>query len=443
MTKKLLFFLLVAVSSLAFQACSDDKDETVKTYDVSVKLAYPDGYEARDSVQVTITNSLNNTIYSAKTNQSGTATFNVPAGVYSAASTEVRSVSGVAYNFNGTGSITITDNWVSATPVSLALTMSKSSQIIIKELYTGGCQKDDGSGTFSMDQYVILYNNSDYKASLTNLCLGVVVPSNSNVSNYDYTNGVLSYTDWIPAGYGIWYFPNEVTLESGQQLVIALDRAIDNTTTYSKSINFANSAYYCTYDPEQFTNTSYYPAPSSLIPESHYLKAVRYSGVTANAWSLSNTSPAFFIFSTQGETPVEFAADADRTSLYNGSATQVRKKVPVDWVIDAVEVFRQGYTTNQKRLLATVDAGSVTHTNGQGYTLYRNVDKTATEALSSNSGKLVYSYTSGTSSVSDGTTDASGIDAEASIKQGARIIYKDTNNSTNDFHQRNKASLRD
>ena len=43
----------------------------------------------------------------------------------------------------------------------------------------------------------------------------------------------------------------------------------------------------------------------------------------------------------------------------------------------------------------------------------------------------------------DGSTDPSGIDAEASLKNGARIIYQDTNNSTNDFHQRKQASLRD
>ena len=73
-----------------------------------------------------------------------------------------------------------------------------------------------------------------------------------------------------------------------------------------------------------------------------------------------------------------------------------------------------------------------------GYTLYRNVDKEATEAIKENEGKLVYNYSLGV----EGSTDPSGIDAEASIKNGARIIYKDTNNSTVDFHLRSKASLR-
>ena len=32
-------------------------------------------------------------------------------------------------------------------------------QIIIKELYNGGCPKDEGSGAFQMDKGFVLYNN--------------------------------------------------------------------------------------------------------------------------------------------------------------------------------------------------------------------------------------------------------------------------------------------
>lgn len=82
-------------------------------------------------------------------------------------------------------------------------------------------------------------------------------------------------------------------------------------------------------------------------------------------------------------------------------------------------------------------------TNKQGYSIYRNVDKEATEALAENEGKLVYGYSLGTTDYQGATsTDPSTIDAEASMAAGAHIIFKDTNNSTNDFHQRAKASLK-
>jgi hypothetical protein len=81
-------------------------------------------------------------------------------------------------------------------------------------------------------------------------------------------------------------------------------------------------------------------------------------------------------------------------------------------------------------------------TNQLGHSIYRNVNKEATEAIPENKGKLVYNYSMGTSDLEEGSTDPSGIDAEASIKMGARIVYMDTNNSGNDFHQRKEASLR-
>jgi hypothetical protein len=149
-----------------------------------------------------------------------------------------------------------------------------------------------------------------------------------------------------------------------------------------------------------------------------------------------------------GTTPEAFANDANRTDLYNNSASQVRKKVPVDWVLDGLEVYNYGNANNNKRMTPKVDAGYVELFNQQGFTLYRNVDKAATEAIPENAGKIVTGYALGTQGITineqviNGTTDPSGIDAEASIKNGARIVYKNTANSSNDFHQRRKASLR-
>ena len=44
--------------------------------------------------------------------------------------------------------------------------------------------------------------------------------------------------------------------------------------------------------------------------------------------------------------------------------------------------------------------------------------------------------------VSKDTQEPSGIDAAASLKNGAKIIYMDTNNSTADFHLRKGWSLK-
>ena len=271
---------------------------------------------------------------------------------------------------------------------------------------------------------IILYNNCPEQAVVNNLCIAFASPYNGHANNKNYTDdGRLTYETekFTPAFGGCWWYPHSLVIEPYSQVVINVSGAIDNTQTYSQSVNYAHSEYYCMYDPESgFANTGWYPTPASVIPTSHYLKAKRLG--TSNAWALSNSSPAVFIFQTD-------AKDVNACL-----------KVTNDWIIDGLEVYQKAKISNSnKRLTAAIDAGFVGLTNQLGHTLYRNVDKEATEALSENASKLVYNYALGV----DDSTDPSGIDAEASIKNGAHIVYMDTNNSTNDFHERQKCSLRD
>lgn len=436
--KKYLFFLLLSSLLFCYSCSDDDNGDDYKTHNVNVKLNYPSegGFTPQKDVVVTLTSNAG-TIFEAKTDDTGKATFTVVAGIYNISATDVRSSNGSGYNFTGSkNSYSIGTDWNNETIIELDLNYAEPKSIIFKEVYPGGCQKDDGSGAYAFDQYIVLTNNSDATIDISKLVLACVNPWNSNAANKDYVNGVLFYEaeKWIPAGMAMWYFTSAKELAPGEDIVIAINNAINNTVTYSNSINFANSKYYCTYDPESgFNHTSYYSAPASEIDPSHYLKAMRIA--QGSAWVGSQTSPAYFIFIPDEDTTLQaFNDDSSKTDNYGGSATQARKKVPVEWIVDGIEVFSNAASSNSKRLTGAVDAGFVNFTGKQGYTLYRNVDKEATEARAGNKDKLVYSYSLG--------SDPSGIDAEASIKNGARIIYKDTNNSTNDFHQRSKASLR-
>ena len=316
-------------------------------------------------------------------------------------------------------------------------------QIIIKELYNGGCTKEDGK-SFQFDKGVILYNNCPQKAVINNLCFGICSPSNAQANNKNYgTDGKLTYEaeGFIPVWHGIWYFPSALEIEPYSQVVVNICGAIDNTQTVPNSVNYANADYYAMYDPESgYNNSNYYPTPSELIPTSHYLKAVELG--MGNGWTMSVSSPALVIFQVKDNTPLEYATNT-ANQWYDGgnvgSQVYTCVKVPNEWIIDGVEVFASGYKdTCVKRLTSDVDGGYVWLTNYQGHSLYRNVDKTATEALTENAGKLVYNYALGV----DDSTDPSGIDAEASTKNGAHIVYQDTNNSTADFHERQRFSLK-
>lgn len=393
-------------------------------------------------MNVQLRNIANNTTFSSATDDRGIAIFRVPPGIYEANVTASRNHNGQVFIYNGTsGQLTVFSNRLTAVPMPLK--QGIISQLIIKELYVGGCVKDDGVTKFNYDKYVILYNNSSEPATLSNVCFGMGAPANAQATNNNYTaDGRLNYEDegFIPVWNGIFYFPQDLSIAPYEQVVVNIHGAINNTLTVSQSVNFANSDYYCMFDPESgYSNANYYPTPSEVIPPSHYLKAVEVA--MGNAWPLSNTSPALVVFQTHDISPADFAANVNNYWYDGGGSNQTKRcvKVPNEWIVDAIEVYSSAYpNTCTKRLTADIDAGYVWMTNALGHSLYRNVDKAATEALPENDGKICYYLLPEV----DGTIDPSGIDAEASIAKGAHIIYQDTNNSTNDFHERQKCALR-
>jgi len=321
-------------------------------------------------------------------------------------------------------------------------------KIIIKELYFGGCTKGTtGTGKFINDSYVILYNNGGTAITANNLALGMAIPANGDASNPSVVDGVLEYENsgFTPAANGVWYFQAPLTIQPYSQVVVNLRGAIDNTIANPESVNFANADYYCTYDPttigpddRAYNNTAYYPEPAAEIPTAHYLKAIKYG--QGNAWALSTTSPAFFIFETENAV-TDYCVDANLWYPQTRAQTPVYacQKIENKYILDGVEVYNKAkVSASNKRLPAAIDAGYVEYTVetkfATGSTVYRNVDKEATESIKANQGKLVYDYALG--------NDPSGIDAEASLKNGAQIVYMDTDNSTADFHERDKASIK-
>lgn len=411
--------------------------------EVTFKLTYPSGgeFNVKEGIEVSILNSNTKETLKGNTTAEGTVEFLANPGTYTAMVIDRRVANGNVYNYSITKSdIVFNESWDSAIPVELQLAEVISGQIIIKELYVGGCPKDDASGYYGNDQYVILYNNSDEIVTLDNICLGTVSPYNSNASSDYMVDGALNYLNegWVPAINAIPHTNTTVTIAPGEEMVIALCGAIDHTKTYSKSVNLANKDYWVLWDNKHQLTHKKYVAPDASIPSSQYLGIQKWGYGTG--WVFSNSSPAFCIFTTKGSTPEAFGSSTDNLTAEEGDKGS--KKLNTEWILDGIEVYRAGYE-NFKRFPDGIDSGSATYTARLGYTLYRNVDKIATEAIADNANKLVYEYNYGTEIDGVSSTDPSGINAEASIAKGARIIYMDTNNSTNDFHQRSQASLRD
>ena len=440
MKQKLNILILMALGLLAL-GC-EKKTPDPEPINVVITVSYNNAPLAIRGIKVNVSDASSTYVLEEETDGSGLVSFNLLPGSYTVSSTYVTSENGIRLSYTGTTGITVSlEN--KNKPVALPMQKVESRQVIIKELYFGGCNNPETNKGYIQDSYVILYNNSDVEADASEVVFGFLGPYNSFGNNKYRTDDNLVYEkeNWVPAYGAIWWFTADVKIPAWSQIVVAIFGAIDHTATVSTSVNLADASYYWMSNSgiAQFTNSKY--AASDAIPTSHYLSCSPFT--QGNAWALSNSSPAFFI----GQMPkAEAEALSKDTEKYDHtlgtSAAMNVVKFPKDKVIGAIEVYSQpNLAKSAPRFPADINTGYVAITNNQGYSVYRNVDKDATEALPENAGKLVYDYALGTADI-EGSTDPSGIDAEASIANGAHIIFSQTNSSTNDFHQRKVASLK-
>lgn len=414
-----------------------------KTVVISVQLKSDGAPLAVEGVNVNIVDAAGTVNFDMATNASGVATFVVLPGSYTATATIKTVEAGKRVVYNGSNTTILVSEKQEDTAYDIDLQKVESQQLVIKELYCTGCPKNEGTGSYSNDAYVIVYNNSEFEADATDLVFGFMPPYNGHAANKFYTDNNLLYANenWIPAAGAIWSFTSPVKIPAYSQIVVAIFGAIDHTATVTASVNLSNPAYYwmSNSDVAQYTNAKY--TSSDAIPTANYLTSYPFN--KGNAWVLSNSAPGFFIGSMSRSENQRISTDQANFDLTNGTTdTGWSVKFPKSAVIGAVEVFSAANIEKSlARFSPDINTGYVAITNNKGYTVYRNVDKEATEALPENEGKLVYGYSGGTEDV-NGSTDPSGIDAEASIANGAHIIYAQTNDSGKDFHQRKVSSLK-
>ena len=400
-----LTFLLL---SLLLASCQGAKDAYADLNCLTVTAVWPEGYAPGEAAAVKVEDINLGYSYSKTAGSDGRSEFRVRDGLYRVTVTD-RSGEDI---FNGTlDRLAVTGG--GDHPVTITLLHSKSGSIVIKEIYCGGCKRLPQEGDYQSDQYIILHNNDLEVQYLDGLCLGTLYPYNSNATNpfagKDPATGELTYADYAPIAQAVWQFSGDGTshpLQPGEDAVVALRGAVDHTVQYPLSVNLDRPGYFVCYNNTYFTNTTYHPAPGANIAEDHILDVVVKTG-RANAYTFSINSPTALIWRAQGMTMKEFVQQEGSVVQVPGSSVDQVTAVPLDWIIDAVEVFNGASSSNAKRLVPSLDAGYVTLSDTfLGHSLMRSVD----EALSAGSGFEV---------------------------------LQDTNNSSNDFYERETQSLHD
>ena len=342
---------------------------------LTVRAVYPEGFAAHAGAGVSIENVSGGVAYSLVTGADATASTTLPDGIYRVSVSD-RDGDDV---FNGNADRVV----VSGEDVTLDLGLlhARAGALVVKELYCGGCPKTPEEGTYQSDQYVIVHNNSPVVTYLDGLCLGSVAPYNSNANN-PWLDSDGNLPDFLPINDAIVQVPgdgDDFPMEPGEDVVIALRGAIDHAAQYPLSVNLNRPDYFVCYNTTYFPNQNYHPAPGNLIREDHYLEVVVKTG-QSNAYTLSLNSPAFVLFRAQGVDIHDYVQQEGAVRQTPGSSIYV-SVIPFDWVVDGVEVFNGGSSSNRKRLPASIDAAYVTLSETfKGHTLMRKVDEDASAA---------------------------------------------------------------
>jgi len=433
--KKIIAIAALAALVFGLSSCKS-KEEPV--YTINVQLVNEGENFAVDSVKVTLTDGA--ALYDSYTDSLGLATFKVIAGSYSATTNFSNNMS----IYNGTNDAILVN--ASSRDFTLNLVKSKGSQIIIKEAYIGGCFNETNETKYGKDTYMIIYNNSKFEADASDVVFGLLGPARAQNANKYYPEGqtTLSYekSGWVPAYGGLFWFDTEVKMAPYSQLVVVIYNATDHTNTENggipESVDLSKSEYYWMNgkDVAGYGDAKY--IVNDKLDKSHYLDGAKINGM--KSWGLDMTQPAMFIGNMKKDDAKALCSNTTDFDTTLGPVGMLAcAKYPQDNILDGLEIWEFGAESkSQVRFPASINSGYVSMETYKGYSIYRNVNQEATEALAENEGKLIYNY--------DGAVDAeleiSTIDAEKSIANGAHIVYMDTNNSGLDFHQRKTASLK-
>lgn len=394
----------LALLILACEAC--ENYQTANPYssnlkELSIMLQYPEGFESFEKVGVSVRiEDINlNSTYTLKTNFSNTVKFRLPEGLYRIAAQDIEEDD----IFNGSIDRLLLSK---DSLVTLKLSHSVAGRIVIKEIYCGGCQKFPEPGDYQTDQYVILHNNHTGVQYLDSLCFGCLAPYNSN-SNNPYGT---TLPDYLPIIQAIWQFPGDgktFPLQPGEDAVLCLRGAINHKDKYPLSVDLNKTDYFVCYNPTLFTNTNYHPVPGNNIRKERWLDLLVKTG-QANAYTFSINSPAVVLFrAPEGMDMRKYLESEGAIEQLPGSNVDRVSRIDPAWVVDAVEVFNGSQTKNSKRVLSTLDAGYITLSGTfMGHTLIRKVDM-----------------------------------EQSRIRNYELLV--DTNNSSNDFVERETQSLND
>ncbi|OAD43434.1 DUF4876 domain-containing protein [Polaribacter atrinae] len=390
LTKLIALFLLISV---AISCDSEDDIPNLGNLEVQVTLASGLNDISLADIDVTITQTVDNSTLIMNTDANGLATFSdISIGTYTvvvAHATEDYTLSGTANN------VTVTRQETVATSVEVNA-VNQDGGLVIKEVYTAG----SGYITLFKDSFVEIFNNSSETLYadgmyIANLFGGSGATGDTSVytvltdTDYVYTDVMSqipgSGTDYpVEAGKSIVIALNAINFKEGS---IAPDAQLDNTdaTLEHYSVDWLEA--------QGRAGNAFFELDNPAVPNMTNI----YMFEGTNFFRLS--TPASIVL-VSADVTFDTSGVVDYTAPGSTSTSKLMK-ISIENVVDGVDILDNSGAADFKRMPSSLDAG--------------------------------YSYLTADGAISyTGLSSRRKVDEVATARFG-RTILLDTNNSTVDF----------
>ncbi|TKG90400.1 DUF4876 domain-containing protein [Puteibacter caeruleilacunae] len=383
---KNLVLLATFIFSVCFYACNDDDDLLGSA---SIQLSVEDDSKSDidlEGIEVKLTNVIDNTESVAKTNTDGVAFFEVlAAGTYNA----LVSINEPEKNLiiNGTrNDIVIVSEETATVDVELSVVNPKAG-LVIKEIYSVGA--NDGYKSLFKDQFIEIFNNSGETLHADGMYVANLYGNTGtagSTTDEPITN-VLSVDDYVYADF-IDRIPGggaDYPVEPGKSIIIALNAmnfkednpaaefAVDNTGADLErySVKWL--------EDKGLMGNSWFDFDNPEVPNMTNV----YMMAPQNLWLFNSYGTAAVLV----EKDVEFN-DSGIVDYETDKSSSVYKlmRIPVEKVIDGVEILENSKSGAFKRLPKKIDAG-FSYLKADGGAFYssmssrRKIDEESSKAL--------------------------------------------------------------
>lgn len=380
---------LAAIIALLLLLGSCLKEPDYHSYQLALTVDFGADFpqDQRNGAKVTLINQTKNYTFEAETDKNGKVQFSaLEPGFYSVAVSHSFSAGDKKHYYNGQQNIDILGDKTE----SVEARESLFSAFVIKEIYYAGSVTPAGK-IYYADQYLEIFNNTSEVQYADGISVLIHEASNAGTNMWAYIKDtIVAETIWSIPGNG-----KQVPVAPGKSIVIAQDginHRDDPKGNPLSPVNLGNADFEF-YDYKPKTTDVDSPTVPNLIEDYSGNEAIKEVTYVVGGGS------AIAIAKIPGNTAEERKAYIKKNLIAKPSSSGTNKtcfpKIANKYILDAVETVKDEAHGIYKRFSPELDAG---------YTYV---------ASGSRSGKCV----------------------RRKIKEivSGRVVYQDTNNSTNDF----------